>query len=113
MSVLKRNDRHDTDYVEAKLISVGHHLVRFARLKGLNVSERTLFWEAAETGPQPGDFPLGSVESRAAARAMIERDKETDLFGRVTLCGHPLADCQGRWCGGVCGLVTGKFFNVK
>jgi hypothetical protein len=60
-------------------------------------------------GPQPGDFPLRSVESRAAARAMIERDKETDLFGRVTLCGHPLADCQGR-CSGVCGLVTGRFF---
>jgi len=45
---LRRNDWHDTDPVESKLISVGHHLVRFARLKGLTVSERTLFWEAAE-----------------------------------------------------------------
>jgi hypothetical protein len=45
---LRRNDRHDADPVESKLISVGHHLVRFARLKGLTVSERTLFWEAAE-----------------------------------------------------------------
>ncbi len=45
---LRRNDRHDTDPVESKLISVGHHLVRFARLKGLTVNERTLFWEAAE-----------------------------------------------------------------
>jgi predicted metal-dependent hydrolase len=45
---LRRNDRQDADPVELKLISVGHHLVRFARLKGLTVSERTLFWEAAE-----------------------------------------------------------------
>ena len=47
MKALRRNDRHDTDPVEAKLIRVGHHLVRFARLKGLMVSERSLFWEAA------------------------------------------------------------------
>ena len=45
---LARNDRHDTSSDEAKLISVGHHLVRFARLKGLAVSERMAFWEAAE-----------------------------------------------------------------
>ena len=45
---IRRNDRHDTDHVEAKLISIGHYLVRFARLKGLNVSERTMFWEAAQ-----------------------------------------------------------------
>jgi predicted metal-dependent hydrolase len=48
MMLLRRNDRHDTDPMESKLISVGHHLVRFARLKGLTHSERTLFWEAAE-----------------------------------------------------------------
>jgi hypothetical protein len=48
MMILRRNDRHDTDPVEAKLIRTGHHLVRFARLKGLTHSERTLFWEAAE-----------------------------------------------------------------
>jgi len=47
-SSIRRNDRHDTDHVEAKLISIGHHLVRFARLKGLNASERTIFWEAAQ-----------------------------------------------------------------
>jgi hypothetical protein len=45
---LRRNDRHDTDATESKLISVGHHLIRFARLKGLTHSERSLFWEAAE-----------------------------------------------------------------
>jgi hypothetical protein len=44
---IRRNDRHDTNHVEAKLISIGHHLVRFARLKGLNATERTIFWEAA------------------------------------------------------------------
>ncbi len=43
-----RNDRHDATHVELKLISVGHHLVRFARLNGLMVSERVAFWEAAE-----------------------------------------------------------------
>jgi predicted metal-dependent hydrolase len=47
MKALKRHDRHDTDPVESKLIRVGHHLVRFARLNGLMVSERSLFWEAA------------------------------------------------------------------
>jgi hypothetical protein len=45
---IRRNDRHDIDHVEAKLVSIGHHLVRFARLKGLNANERTIFWEAAQ-----------------------------------------------------------------
>ena len=58
----------------------------------------------------PGDFPLGSVESRAAMRAMIERDKETGLRWRVIMIGHRPEDCQGRWCSGVCGLVTESFF---
>lgn len=58
----------------------------------------------------PGDFPLGSVESRAAMRAMIEREKDTGLRWRVTMIGHRPEDCQGRWCSGVCGLVTGRFF---
>ena len=60
--------------------------------------------------PNPGDFPLGSVESRAAVRAMIERNKETGLRWRIIMIGHRPEDCQGRWCSGVCGLVTGKFF---
>ena len=48
-SVKARNDRHDATHVELKLISVGQHLVRFARLKGQTVSEQNLFWEAAAT----------------------------------------------------------------
>ena len=60
--------------------------------------------------PNPGDFPLGSVESRAAMRAMIERDKDPGLRWRVTMVGHGPEDCQGRWCSEVCGLVTGSFF---
>jgi hypothetical protein len=35
--------------------------------------------------PKPGDFPVGSVESRAAVRAMIERDKETGLRWRIIM----------------------------
>jgi hypothetical protein len=58
----------------------------------------------------PGDFPLGSVESRAAMRAMIERDKETGFRWRITMTGHRPEDCQGRWCSEECGLVTGRFF---
>jgi len=34
---------------------------------------------------QPGDFPLGSVESRAAMRAMIEHKGENKKLVRVTL----------------------------
>ena len=60
--------------------------------------------------PKPGDFPVGSVESRAAMRAMIERDKETGLRWRIIMLGHRPEDCQGRWCSGVCGLVRGRFF---
>jgi hypothetical protein len=58
----------------------------------------------------PGDFPLGSVESRAAMRAMIERDKETGFRWRIIMIGHRPEDCQGRWCSELCGLVTGRFF---
>jgi hypothetical protein len=72
---LRRNDRHDTDPVESKLISVGHHLVRFARLKGLTHSERTLFWEAAEivwTAKQEYRVEL-AAKRRASAEAFARR----------------------------------------
>lgn len=29
-----------------------------------------------DSGPNPGDFPLGSLESRAAARMKLEADQE-------------------------------------
>jgi predicted metal-dependent hydrolase len=69
MSVLKRNDRHDTSAAEMKLISVGHHLVRFARLKRLTVSERTLFWEAAEIVWQAKREYRAELKQRRAQRA--------------------------------------------
>jgi hypothetical protein len=47
-STIRRNDRHDTDPVEAKLISIGHHIIRLSRRESANLSERTLFWEAAQ-----------------------------------------------------------------
>jgi hypothetical protein len=31
---------------------------------------------ATNSGPRPGDFPVGSVESRAAARAIAENKDE-------------------------------------
>jgi predicted metal-dependent hydrolase len=73
MSGLRRNDRHDTEAVEAKLISVGHHLVRFARLRGPMVSERTLFWEAAEIVWQAKREYLAELKARRAHRAAITR----------------------------------------
>src|SRR5215472_15475729 len=36
-----------------------------------------------KSGPKPGDFPVGSVESRAAARARLEGGQQPRL--RVTL----------------------------
>ncbi len=32
---------------------------------------------ATVSGPNPGDFPLGSLQSRAAARSALERQKKT------------------------------------
>ena len=77
MRTLRRNDRHDTDHVEAKLISVGHHLVRFARLKGLTVSERTLFWEAAEIVWQAKREYRAELKVRRAQRAAVTREAFT------------------------------------
>jgi hypothetical protein len=47
---------------------------------------------------RPGDFPLGSLESRMAARAEIERAEESRPFLRIRLVGHPPHDCGGKWC---------------
>jgi len=35
------------------------------------------------SGPKPGDFPIGSVESRAAARALAEHKTEAKEVLRV------------------------------
>jgi hypothetical protein len=34
---------------------------------------------ATEAGPKPGDFPIGSLESRAAARAVLETGERVRL----------------------------------
>ena len=57
---------------------------------------------------RPGDFPLGSLESRMAARAEIERAEKSRPFLRIRLVPHPAHDCGGKCCFGPCGLTTGK-----
>jgi hypothetical protein len=76
---------------------------------------------------RPGDFPIGSVESRAAMWAMIERERSEEFrpFLRNIEVGHPREDCKGKWCfkpldfeagnpvmgklsPGVCRLTTGE-----
>jgi hypothetical protein len=82
-----------------------------------------------DTTLRPGDFPLGSLESRMAARAEIERAEDSRPLLRIYLVGHPPHDCGGKWCfkpadeeslsrdsglcygklsPGPCGLTTGK-----
>ena len=48
---------------------------------------------ATNSDPRPADFPLGSVDSRAAVRAMIDRraaqhEKQADIY-RASWVGHP------------------------
>ena len=52
---------------------------------------------ATDTGPKPGDFPIGSLESRAAARAAVEHAKQhndelppEDNDALTLYCGAPL-----------------------
>src|SRR5208283_5863104 len=57
------------------------------------------FWrKPMEMTIRPADFPLGSVESRAAVRAMIEREEDSTPVLRVVLVHHPPHDCRGRFC---------------
>ena len=55
---------------------------------------------ATDSGPKPGDFPLGSPESRAAARNLLER-KGRDT-GTLVVYDAPknsklVEDNEGRW----------------
>ena len=52
---------------------------------GKDVSRTVL--PATNLGPKPGDFPLRSLESRAAARAMVEHTGEESQF--VIFTGLP------------------------
>ncbi len=40
---------------------------------------------ATDLAPQPGDFPLGSVESRAAARTKMQRELDLAPYDRDCL----------------------------
>ena len=58
------------------------------------------------SGPRPEDFPIGSTESRAAARAMMTREPENVFRLTVVHVGHdgksPLpASTRSEWNGGV------------
>ena len=48
---------------------------------------------ATDSGPRPADFPLGSIESRAAVRAVINRragqDEKAAAIYRASWVGHP------------------------
>jgi hypothetical protein len=56
----------------------------------INRNRRQNFGSAAASGPRPGDFPLGSVESRAAARFAVsgfpneQAAKEVSEFGTLS-----------------------------
>jgi hypothetical protein len=41
---------------------------------------------ATERGPRPGDFPVGSPESRAAARALLEKIESDERIFRIIIC---------------------------
>lgn len=61
--------------------------------------------------PKPGDFPLGSIESRAAARALGACRTETEVFRvRIVHIGHngkdPLPLPQFiKWDGGATEII--------
>src|SRR5215472_14468891 len=42
-----------------------------------------------ESGPKPGDFPVGSLESRAAARARLEGEKQPKIRMTLLTIGKP------------------------
>jgi hypothetical protein len=56
----------------------------------LNAKYGRYFVAETYVGPKPGDFPVGSVQSRAAARAVIaayakeQRKMEADILGNLT-----------------------------
>jgi hypothetical protein len=62
---------------------------------------------------RPGDFPLGSVESRAAMRVAIESNEASRprFKIRVFLIHHPPCDCRGEYCRQIPG-VEGRCHNA-
>ena len=52
----------------------------------LKPKSRSTGLSATKSTPRPGDFPLGSIESRAAARAMIQQRTTLSLYDADCLC---------------------------
>ena len=48
-------------------------------------SRKNAFLPATDSGPNPGDFPLGSTESRVAARALADRLGASEEVLRVVV----------------------------
>jgi hypothetical protein len=46
----------------------------------VNNQERKPLLSVTNPGPRPGDFPIGSLESRAAARALVESKGKKEAF---------------------------------
>lgn len=57
-------------------------------LQMIDKSQRTLALTATNQSPNPGEYPIGSAESRAAARALlVARESEGRLCGACFLAG--------------------------
>lgn len=83
MGAERRTDRHDTDRYELVLIRAGHAIVRFARLKSLMVSERSLFWEAAEIIWKAKREYRQELKQRRQQRAALTRAAFASEVGRA------------------------------
>lgn len=65
---MKRNDRHDLDPTEAKLIRIGNHLMGESRRAGLTSDDKSLFREAAElVWCAKADYRIELAEKRRLA----------------------------------------------
>jgi hypothetical protein len=49
----------------------------------VNSKERKPLLPVTNPGPRPGDFPIGSLESRAAARALVESKSKKEALRMV------------------------------
>ena len=50
---------------------------------------------ATKSAPKPGNYPVGSLQSRAAARALIQRRDNEDLFIQIVYDGPSGATTLG------------------
>jgi hypothetical protein len=94
---LRRNDRHDTDPVESKLISVGHHLVRFARLRGLRIVKEPILGGCRDRLESEARIPRGTSGEKKGERGSLRAENASARrFGR-----HNTHRNTGGWRTGV------------